>query len=82
MAKIKMFITKYVAAKGGQLLEKKGKVIGVYFYPEGSPSWVFYTVGKEAFESRDEAVADAKKRVEKKIKSHEKSIAALKALVF
>lgn len=82
MAKIKMFITKYVAAKGGEILEKIGKIEAGRFYPDGGEVWNSFTVGKEAFESREDAVADAKKRVAKKIKSHEQSIAALKALTF
>lgn len=79
---MKMFITKFVAAKDGQLLEREGKIEAGRFYPKGDSSWVSYTVGKEAFESREDAVADAKKRVAKKVKSHEKSIAALRALTF
>lgn len=82
MAATKMFISKFAASKDGKILEKLGKVEGDRFYPQGEAVWQSYAVGKEAFLSREEAVKDAKKRVEKKIKSHEKSISALRALTF
>jgi hypothetical protein len=73
-----MFVTKYALSGGIQELE--GEItMGSYFSvkPHG-----FYSIGRDAFRTRGEALADAEKRRVTKIGSLERQIAKLRKLKF
>ncbi|WDS36194.1 hypothetical protein [Pseudoxanthomonas sp.] len=74
------YITKYAAAKGGRIIKKqltryedsKTRVYDRFFNS--------FSIGKDAFLTEPDAQDAVKSLIEKKIKSHEKTIAILKKM--
>jgi len=79
---MEVWLTKY-ALNGGLIraeVESRSPVDD-YVYLVGY-KWQSFRIGREVFERHDEALNDAAKRRDKKIKSLEKQLAALRALTF
>lgn len=80
------YITKYaVGGKGGLTTVEDPKISAWNDgsqWVRSSDGWTSFKIGREAFDSRDDAVADAESRRAKKIASLKKQIAKLEKLTF
>lgn len=80
-----VFITKYAITAGIQerKMEIKKSSFGInqYYARHNNISSIF-SIGKEAFFSKEDAIKDANKRIAKKILSLEKQITKLKSTKF
>lgn len=79
--KKKVWVTKYALSAG--ITEHMAEIKDGAAYP-GAPfaSFIGFTMGKDAHETREAAVAAAEKQRQKKIASVKKQLAALEKLAF
>lgn len=79
---MKYYITKYCLTTG--ISEVEGEPASKYtnLFKTHGRFPVYYHVGTEAFESKEEAIADCESRRQKKIKSIQKQLKKLESLTF
>lgn len=78
----KYYLSKYALTKGIQEVElQNNKSDSAYVWVKGQ-NYMSYRLGTEIHTSLDEAVKKAEEMRQKKIESHEKSIAKLKKMTF
>lgn len=78
-----MWLSKYALTNG---VVREIKVCDSYksddYIREAGDAYCFYRVGRECFQTREEAIADAERRRKAKIASLKKQTAKLEALTF
>lgn len=80
---MKMWCTKYAPTDGVfQIVTSEQKDGDLYVMGEGEYRFTLFKVGRDVFHNREEAVRDALKRRDKKIKGLEKQITRLRAMEF
>lgn len=76
----KMYLTKYALSRGVKGIEADPS--GQYVRDINNRWGGLYTIGRDVFESKQDAMADAEKRRKSKIASLKKQIAKLEKLTF